>query len=73
MASEATQLAAQDVVTEEVDLLDQIVEKSKVAKSRTKLADLRNKLAGNEKLEDLLTDVLNNTEQLKKLGAAKEE
>ena len=41
--------------------------------SRTKLADLRNKLAGNEKLEDLLTDVLNNTEQLKKLGVTKED
>ncbi len=45
----------------------------RLLESRTKLADLRNKLAGNEKLEDLLTDVLNNTEQLKKLGAAKEE
>ena len=32
-------------------------------------ADLRNKLAGNEKLEDVLAEVLTNTEQLKKLGA----
>ena len=36
--------------------------------ARTKLADLRNKVAGNEKLEDLLNDVLANTEQLKQLG-----
>ena len=40
--------------------------------ARTKLADLRNKLAGNERLEDLLSDVLNNTEQLKQLGQAQE-
>ena len=54
-------------VVQQIDPLRRLLE------SRTKLADLRNKLAGNEKLEDLLTDVLNNTEQLKKLGAAKEE
>ncbi|UGQ44830.1 type VI secretion system contractile sheath small subunit [Massilia endophytica] len=33
--------------------------------ARTKLADLRNKLAGNEKLEDLLTEVLQNTDRMK--------
>ncbi len=54
-------------VVQQIDPLRRLLE------SRTKLADLRNKLAGHEKLEDLLTDVLNNTEQLKKLGAAKEE
>ena len=32
--------------------------------ARTKLADLRNKLAGNDKLEDILSDVLGNTEKL---------
>ena len=36
--------------------------------ARTKLADLRNKLAGNDKLEDILTDVLQNTEQLSKFN-----
>ena len=35
MSAEASQLAAQAVETEEVGLLDQIVEKSKVAKSKT--------------------------------------
>lgn len=40
----------------------------KLLEARSKLADLRNKLAGNEKLEDLLSDVLSNTEQLRKLG-----
>lgn len=54
-------------------VVDQVEPLRKLLESRTKLADLRNKLAGNEKLEDLLTDVLNNTEQLKKLGREKEE
>ena len=40
----------------------------KLREARSKLADLRNKLAGNEKLEDLLTEVLNTTEQLNKLN-----
>ncbi|WP_269791108.1 type VI secretion system contractile sheath small subunit [Stenotrophomonas sp. Iso1] len=56
-----------EAVVEQIEPLRRLLE------SRTKLADLRNKLAGNEKLEDLLTDVLNNTEQLKKLGVAKGE
>ncbi|HBK45288.1 MAG TPA: type VI secretion system contractile sheath small subunit [Xanthomonadaceae bacterium] len=54
-------------------VVEQIEPLRKLLESRTKLADLRNKLAGNEKLEDLLTDVLNNTEQLKKLGPDKGE
>ena len=36
----------------------------KLLEARTKLADLRNKLAGNDKLEDLLTEVLNSTDSL---------
>ena len=36
----------------------------KLLDARTKLADLRNKLAGNDKLEDLLTEVLNSTDSL---------
>ena len=32
--------------------------------ARAKLADLRNKLAGNDKLEDILSEVLSNTEKL---------
>jgi type VI secretion system protein ImpB len=35
--------------------------------ARTKLADLRNKLAGNDKLEDILSQVLSNTEKLDSL------
>jgi type VI secretion system protein ImpB len=35
--------------------------------ARAKLAELRNKLAGNDKLEDLLSEVLGNTEKLDSL------
>lgn len=42
----------------------------KLLEARTKLADLRNKLAGNEKLEDILNDVLTSTEKLAELSKA---
>ncbi|NZA28131.1 type VI secretion system contractile sheath small subunit [Luteimonas sp. SJ-92] len=54
-------------------VVDQVEPLRRLLESRSKLADLRNKLAGNEKLEDLLTDVLNNTEQLKRLGSEDQE
>jgi type VI secretion system protein ImpB len=41
--------------------------------ARAKLADLRNKLAGNDKLEDILNDVLTNTEKLDSLRKQKKE
>jgi type VI secretion system protein ImpB len=41
--------------------------------ARSKLADLRNKLAGNDKLEDILSDVLTNTEKLDGLRKTKED
>src|SRR5690606_31916950 len=50
-----------EAVVEQVEPLRRLLE------SRSKLADLHNKLIGNEKLEDLLADVLKNTEQLKAL------
>jgi type VI secretion system protein ImpB len=40
---------------------------AKLLEARGKLADLRNKLAGNDKLEDILSDVLNNTDKLASL------
>lgn len=39
----------------------------KLLEARTKLSDLRNKLAGNDKLEDILGEVLTSTEKLKQL------
>jgi type VI secretion system protein ImpB len=50
-------------------VVEQVEPLRKLLEARTKLSDLRNKLAGNEKLEDVLGEVLNNTEQLKQLGA----
>ena len=40
----------------------------KLVEARTKLSDLRNKIAGNDKLEDVLSEVLANTESLRRLG-----
>ncbi|NYE59096.1 type VI secretion system protein ImpB [Duganella sp. 1224] len=44
---------------------------ARLLEARTKLADLRNKLAGNDKLEDILSEVLNNTGKLSSLKSAK--
>ncbi|AYH42485.1 type VI secretion system contractile sheath small subunit [Azoarcus sp. DN11] len=41
----------------------------KLMEARAKLAELRNKLAGNEKLDDLLSNVLTSTEKLRAIGA----
>lgn len=49
-------------------VVQQVEPLRKLLEVRTKLADLRNKLAGNEKLEDILNEVLANTENLKALG-----
>jgi type VI secretion system protein ImpB len=49
-------------VVQQVDPLRKLLE------ARTKLSDLRNKLAGNEKLEDILAEVLSSTEKLRQLG-----
>ena len=49
-------------------VVQQVEPLRKLLEARTKLSDLRNKLAGNDKLEDVLSEVLSNTEQLKKLG-----
>jgi type VI secretion system protein ImpB len=49
-------------------IVQQVDPLRKLLEARTKLSDLRNKLAGNEKLEDILDDVLANTEKLAELG-----
>lgn len=51
-----------EAVVQQVDPLRKLLE------ARTKLADLRNKLAGNDKLEDLLGEVLASTEKLAQLS-----
>ncbi len=54
-------------------VVEQVEPLRKLLEARSRLADLRNKVAGNEKLEDLLNDVLANTEQLRQLGAEQPE
>ena len=49
-------------------VVQQVEPLRKLLEARTKLSDLRNKLAGNDKLEDILADVLANTEKLAQLG-----
>lgn len=51
-----------EAVAEQIEPLKQLVQ------ARDRLADLRNKISANEKLEDLLDDVLKNTEQVKKMA-----
>lgn len=48
-------------------VVQQVAPLKGLLEARTKLADLRNKLAGNDKLEDILSEVLNNTEKLDSL------
>ncbi|MBA1245051.1 type VI secretion system contractile sheath small subunit [Pseudomonas japonica] len=50
------------------NVVKQVEPLRKFLEVRNKLADLRNKMGGNDKLEELLMDVLQNTEKLKELG-----
>ena len=54
-------------------VVEQVEPLRKLLEARTKLADLRNKLAGNDKLEDILNDVLNSTEKMAQLGQVTKE
>jgi type VI secretion system protein ImpB len=49
-------------------VVQQVEPLKKLLEARTKLADLRNKLAGNEKLEDILSEILSSTEKLDALS-----
>ncbi|WP_407312691.1 type VI secretion system contractile sheath small subunit [Pseudomonas sp. nanlin1] len=50
------------------NVVKQVEPLRKLLEARNKLADLRNKIGGNDKLEELLMNVLQNTEKLKTLG-----
>ncbi|WP_137938697.1 type VI secretion system contractile sheath small subunit [Chitinivorax sp. B] len=49
-------------------VVQQVEPLRKLVEARARLADLRNKIAGSEKLEDILSDVLRNTEALQNLS-----
>ncbi|HYP51701.1 MAG TPA: type VI secretion system contractile sheath small subunit, partial [Pyrinomonadaceae bacterium] len=53
-----------DNVVQQVEPLRKLVE------ARRRLSDLRSKMDGNEKLENLLTDILSNTDSQKQLSDA---
>lgn len=44
---------------------------SELLEIRTRLADLRNKITSNDKLEELLDEIMRDTEKLKKIGVAR--
>ncbi|MCD9029080.1 type VI secretion system contractile sheath small subunit [Luteimonas sp. BDR2-5] len=49
-------------------VVNQIDPLRKLLEARQRLADLRNKMAGNDKFEELLSDVLKNTDQITRLS-----
>jgi type VI secretion system protein ImpB len=62
------------------NIVQQVEPLRKLVEARQKLADLRSKMDGNEKLENILNDVISNTDKQKQLsdalgldGGAKEE
>jgi type VI secretion system protein ImpB len=54
-------------------VVQQVEPLRKLLEARTRLSDLRNKLAGNEKLDDILSEILNNTDKLAQLGVEAKE
>ncbi|HEY0197039.1 MAG TPA: type VI secretion system contractile sheath small subunit [Rhodanobacter sp.] len=49
------------------NVANQVAPLRKLLEARQKLADLRNKMAGNDKFEELLNEVLQNTDQITRL------
>ncbi len=54
------------------NVVQQVDPLKKLVAARERLTDLRNKISNNERLEDLLDDVLQNTDQVRKLSAEAE-
>lgn len=53
-------------------VVQQVDPLSKLLEARERLTDLRNKISNSERLEDLLDEVLNNTDQIRQLSAEAE-
>jgi type VI secretion system protein ImpB len=66
MSVDLTFKAMDDFRPEQV--VQQIDPLKKLLAARERLTDLRNKISNNERLEDLLDDVLQNTDQVRKLS-----
>ena len=52
------------------NVVNQVEPLKKLLEVRTRLSDLRNKINGNDKFEELLDDIMRDTEKHKKIGAA---
>jgi type VI secretion system protein ImpB len=53
------------------NVVKQVEPLRKLLEVRTRLADLRNKISGNDRFEELLEEIVKDTEKLKKIGAAR--
>jgi type VI secretion system protein ImpB len=53
------------------NVVNQVEPLKKLLEVRTRLSDLRNKISGNDRFEELLDEVMRDTEKLKKIGAAR--
>lgn len=56
---------------EPASIVKQVGPLRKLLDARTRLSDLRNKITGNDKLEELLDEIVRDTEKLKTIGAAR--
>jgi type VI secretion system protein ImpB len=52
-------------------IVDQIEPLKKLIEIRTRLSDLRNKITGNDKLEELLDDIVRDTEKLRAISESR--
>ena len=53
------------------NVVNQVEPLRKLLEVRTRLSDLRNKISGNDKFEELLDEIMRDTEKLKKIGASR--
>ena len=66
MSIDLTFKSMQDFRPEQV--VQQVEPLRKLVEARERLTDLRNKISNSERLEDLLDEVLQNTDQIRKLS-----
>lgn len=53
------------------NVVSQVEPLKRLLEVRTRLSDLKNKISGNDKFEELLDEIMRDTEKLKKIGAAR--
>lgn len=53
-------------------IVNQVEPLKKLLEIRTRLSDLRNKITGNDKLEELLDEIVRDTEKLKQISATRQ-